>query len=68
MTINFGDSFKVISSMLRGIFRFVRIFLLIRKLQTFKKIRTSGSIRTAAEKIMDTLGEIKDLIEITEVL
>lgn len=43
------DSYKVVTSALRGIFRFVRIFLLIRKLNTIKKIKTTGKIKTAAE-------------------
>ncbi|KRX06400.1 hypothetical protein PPERSA_05013 [Pseudocohnilembus persalinus] len=68
LSVDFGNSFKTISSSLRGIFRFVRIFLLIRKLTTFKKIKTTGGIKTAAEKIVETLQHLQEQIEVTELL
>jgi len=66
--INFSSFFKGISSIIRGIFRFLRIFLLIRKMQTMKKIKTSSKVTTPADKILDLLGEIKDMQETEEIL
>ena len=66
--INFSSFFKGISSIIREIFRFLRIFLLIRKMQTMKKIKTSSKVTTPADKILDLLGEIKDMQETEEIL
>ena len=50
-------------SILQVVFRFLRIILLIRKAQTFKKINSISQIKTSAEKIIDILSEIKELIQ-----
>lgn len=55
-----------IISILQAIFRFFRIFLLIRKAQTFKKIKNVSSIKTPAEKIIEFLLELKELTEDVE--
>ncbi|KAM3146398.1 hypothetical protein pb186bvf_001367 [Paramecium bursaria] len=47
------------------IFRFLRIFLLIRKAQTFKKIDSLGALATPAEKITRFLSDLKDLTDST---
>lgn len=68
LSVNFGTLFSSISSILRGIFRFLRIFLLIRKMQTIKKIKTSSNLTTASEKIVDMLTEIKEMFETEEII
>lgn len=51
-----------IISIAQAIFRFLRIFLLIRKAQTFKKFKTSA-VKTPAEKIIDFLYELKEIVD-----
>ena len=37
-------------------------------MQTIKKIKTSSKIQTPAEKIIDFLGEIRELFEIQDII
>ncbi|CAK76020.1 unnamed protein product (macronuclear) [Paramecium tetraurelia] len=49
---------------IQAVFRFLRIFLLIRKAQTFRRLSTMSTISTPAEKIVRFLSELKEVIEL----
>ncbi|CAD8064106.1 unnamed protein product [Paramecium sonneborni] len=48
---------------IQAVFRFLRIFLLIRKAQTFRRLATISTISTPAEKIVRFLAELKEVLE-----
>ncbi|EGR33678.1 hypothetical protein IMG5_045930 [Ichthyophthirius multifiliis] len=58
-----NNSFSSVATIIRGIFRFLRIFLLIRKFQTFKKIKVSSTINTPAERILEIMSEFKEYFD-----
>ncbi|KAL4512042.1 hypothetical protein ABPG72_005044 [Tetrahymena utriculariae] len=68
MTVSFGSKFTSVASIIRAIFRFLRIFLLLRKLQNFKKINVTSSIKTPSEKVLEILSEFKEYFDDTEII
>lgn len=57
------ERFSTISRVLRGILRFMRIFLLFRKVNQFKKkISTSKSLKTPFEAVLEILSGVKTTI------
>jgi len=61
-----NESFSSISKVIRGIFRFLRLFLVFRKLNQFKKIQSSISrynVKTPVEKILEIINNLKENLD-----
>ncbi|CAD8190497.1 unnamed protein product [Paramecium pentaurelia] len=66
-----GDAFITISKVLRGIFRFLRLFLVFRKYNQVKKINNSGSrytVRSPVEKVIEIMRDLSDQFEDPEII
>ena len=60
-----NTQFSSISKILRAIFRFLRIFLLFRKVNHIKKIKVAYSrydLKSPVEKIVEILGSLRDML------
>ena len=61
-----GDQFGTISKVIRGIFRFLRIFIILRKVNQFKYIKriySKNDIKTPIEMVLETVEKLKESIE-----
>lgn len=61
-----NDSFSTISKILRGIFRFLRLFLVFRKVNQFKKIAITHSRfanKTPVEAILEIMNKLKENVD-----
>lgn len=54
-----SHAYQCSSQVLRGIFRFLRIFLLIRKVSRLRKIKKILKVKTPADKIIRLLIRVK---------
>lgn len=55
--------FKTVAKVLRGVFRFLRLFLVLRKFNQVKRISTEGGryqVRVPVEKVLEVLGRLQD--------
>lgn len=65
-SITNNESFTLISRILRGVFRFFRIFLLFRKVNQFKKIKVAYSrydVKSPVEKIIEILKNLQESLK-----
>eukprot|EP00825_Cyclidium_porcatum_P049592 TRINITY_DN8606_c0_g1_i4.p1 TRINITY_DN8606_c0_g1~~TRINITY_DN8606_c0_g1_i4.p1 ORF type:complete len:344 (+),score=54.80 TRINITY_DN8606_c0_g1_i4:161-1192(+) len=61
-----NKSFKTISKVVRGIFRFLRLFLVFRKITQFQKISNTGSkykVQSPIEKILEIFKCLKENLD-----
>ncbi|CAK87723.1 unnamed protein product (macronuclear) [Paramecium tetraurelia] len=66
-----GDAFTTISKVLRGIFRFLRLFLVFRKFNQVKKINNAGAryvVRSPVEKVIEIMRDLVDQFEDPEII
>ncbi|EGR29338.1 hypothetical protein IMG5_158060 [Ichthyophthirius multifiliis] len=67
LDIVLNDSqFTTISKILRGIFRFMRLFLVFRKVSQFKVIQitsSNSSVKTSMERILEIMNNIKKNVD-----
>ncbi|CAD8106543.1 unnamed protein product [Paramecium sonneborni] len=66
-----GDAFTTISKVLRGIFRFLRLFLVFRKYNQVKKINNAGlrySVRSPVEKVIEIMRDLADQFEDPDII
>ena len=65
-TITDNPSFTLINKIIRGVFRFFRIFLLFRKVNQFKKIKVAYSrydVKSPVEKIIEILKTLQQNLQ-----
>ncbi|CAD8117077.1 unnamed protein product [Paramecium sonneborni] len=66
-----GDAFTTISKVLRGIFRFLRLFLVFRKFNQVKKINNAGAryvVRSPVEKVIEIMRDLADQFEDPDII
>ncbi|CAD8196915.1 unnamed protein product [Paramecium pentaurelia] len=66
-----GEAFTTISKVLRGIFRFLRLFLVFRKFNQVKKINNAGTryvVRSPVEKVIEIMRDLADQFEDPDII